>query len=699
MSTQANPAAGPGGSTAVPRPPRTGWRRFFGWKRVLLTLAGLFLLLLAGVGVAYALIGVPTPNDLANAQASIIYYADGRTELDRISEVNRESVPLSKIPLTVRRALLAAEDRDFYANPGISPTGIVRAAFNTVKGGDVQGGSTITQQYVKNYFLTQDQTLSRKLRELVISVKVDRQLTKDEILTNYLNTIYYGRGAYGIQTASRAYFNKDVSRLDLEEAAFLASVIRGPSFYDPALGEQQRSNVEQRMRYVLDGMLEKGWVTAAERDQAGLPTTVKASAKKAAGGPVGYITEAVRKELVAKLGLTEADIDQGGLRIVTTIQRKAQAAAVDAVAKEMPDGRGTENLQVGLAAVKPGDGAVVAMYGGKDYTKIQFNSATDARMQAGSTFKVFGLLAALQRGISTRTEFDGHSPQYFEQFADAEDPRGRVRNFGGQSYGRIDLRQATANSVNTVFAQLNLQVTPKATMDAAVLAGIPDSTPGLEANPANIFGTASPRVIDMANAFATVASGGTRATPYLVRRVTSASGTVNYTVAKEVTPAFDRSVTRDVTDAMEQVVRQGTGSGAQALGRPAAGKTGTTTNNLAVWFDGFTPQLAAAVGIYNDVDGTPQPMQDIAGFGELTGGTFPVQIWTAFMEGALKGEEVLDFPPRTGVGDENVTTTTTTTTTITTAPTTTTAPPTTTRTRTAAPTETTATPTRTTSRR
>ncbi|HET7475060.1 MAG TPA: transglycosylase domain-containing protein [Dermatophilaceae bacterium] len=692
-----SPAAPP--RSTKPKP--TGWRRFFGWKRVLLALLGVVVAILLAGAVAYALIGIPSPNDLANAQASIVYYADGKTELDRISEINRESVPLKQVPLHVRRALLAAEDRDFYTNPGISPTGIIRAAWNTARGGTVQGGSTITQQYVKNYFLTQDQTLTRKLRELVISVKVDRQLSKDEVLANYLNTIYYGRGAYGIQTASRAYFDKDVSKLTVAEGALLAAVVRGPSLYDPSLGAEQRINAEQRVTYVLDAMRDQGWLTPQQRADAAFPTVVKTSTRKGASGSTGYITEAVRGELRSKLGLSDADIDRGGLRIVTTIQQQAQSAAVNAVKAGLPTGRGTENLHAGLVAVRPGDGAVVALYGGADYRKVQFSAATDARMQAGSTFKVFGLLAALQRGISTKTEFDGHSPQFFPEFADNEDPRGRVRNFGGENFGTIDLRQATAHSVNTVFAQLNLQVTPKATMDAAVLAGIPKDTPGLADNPANIFGSASPRVIDMANAYATIAAGGARATPYLVKKVTGADGNISFTAKPELVPAFDRAVTRDVTDAMEQVVRSGTGSGAQALGRPAAGKTGTTTNNLAVWFDGFTPQLAAAVGIYNDDNGTPKPMQNIAGFGEVTGGTFPVRIWTQFMQGALKGQKTLDFPGRAGVGDQNVTTTATVTTTTTVTPTTT-SPPTRTQTpttsRTATATRTTSRPTKTTKR-
>lgn len=657
---------------------RKGWRRFFSWKRILLVLLGVFLLGAAAFGVAYATTDVPEPNEMANAQASIVYYSDGKTEMDRISEVggNRESVALAKIPLHVQRALLAAEDRTFYQNNGVSPTGIARSAMVAVKGGPTQGGSTITQQYVKNYFLTQDRTITRKAKEFIISIKIDQQESKDTILANYLNTIYYGRGASGIQTASRAYFGHDASKLTVAEGALLASVIRGPQFYDPALGPKEKASAVARVDYVLDGMVSQGWLTPAERARTTFPKTIpKARTTKA--GTTGFITSEVRRELKEKLNLTDTDIDRGGLRIVSTINRQAQASAVKAVADNMPSGKDAKDLHVGLTAIKPGDGAIVAMYGGKNYNG-QLNDATRATMQGGSTFKVFGLLAALQKDISTKTKYNGYSPQFFPEFADAKEPRGRVTNFANHQYGRIDLRRALADSVNTVFAQLNIDLADGGTSasgvkDAAILAGLPEKTAGLETNMNNIFGTASPRVIDMANAYATIAAQGQRATPYLVSRVTSADGSIDYKVEKELNPAFDKNVTADVTDAMTRVVKEGTGAGAQALGRPAAGKTGTTDRNLAVWFDGFTPQLAAAVGIYNGT-GT-EPIPDINGR-EVTGGGVPVDVWTAFMKGALVGQKVIDFPAREGVGDSSLPAPTTApTTTTTTAPTT--APPTT----------------------
>ncbi len=325
---------------ATPRRSSKGSRR--SWpRRILYTLIGLFVLGVAGLGVAYSMTDVPNPNKLAVAQTNVFYYADGKTEIGRISDQNRENVELKQIPLPVQHAMLAAEDRNFYENSGISPTGIARAVWVAVKGGAAtQGGSTITQQYVKNYFLSQDRTLSRKAREILISVKIDGQQSKDEILQNYFNTIYYGRGAYGIQTASKAYFGKDVSKLTPAEGAFLAAAIRGPSFYDPRLGAEQKKNAQTRSAYILDNMVTQGWLTPEQRAAATFPTDKEFKKYKApsATGTNGYVMELVKTELANKLKLTEADISRGGLRVVTTIDAKKQKAAEEAVEGPHPQG-------------------------------------------------------------------------------------------------------------------------------------------------------------------------------------------------------------------------------------------------------------------------------------------------------------------------------------------------------------------------
>jgi membrane peptidoglycan carboxypeptidase len=633
------------GSGKAPTSTRRKWLKRGGW-----TLLALVLLGLAAFGVAWATIKIPQPNDLATAQASIVYYSDGKTEMARLSDAegNRESVPLDQISEPMQHAILAAEDQDFYTNNGISPTGIARAVWVAVKGGQAtQGGSTITQQYVKNYFLTQDRTLTRKAKELVISLKIDQQLSKDQILENYLNTIYYGRGAYGIETASQAYFGKHAKDLSVSESAFLAAVIRGPSLYDPTLGDQQKANAEERWGYILDGMVKKGWLTAEERAKAEFPT-VKKYVPRQIGGTSGYAVDLIKKELVNKYKLTDSDIQRGGLRIVSTIDKKKQDAAVKAVKDERPD---VKDIHVGLVSVTPGDGAVDALYGGEDFAKRQLNSATQATMQAGSTFKIFSLIAALQSGdISTRSTFDGYSPQYFKEFADpnaANDfgRRGGVTNFGNEQFGRIDLLTATQHSVNTVYAQVNIAAGPENTMKAAQDAGVRSK---LTPNMANVLGTDSVTVMDMANAYATIAAEGVRAEPYLVKQVRFLDTSVPEIKAEKTTQqVFDKKLMSDVIDAMTYPVKPGgTASYVGAnLGRPAAGKTGTSENFKSAWFDGYVPQLGAAVGMYREGENGEQlAMQNLPGIGDITGGSYPARIWTAYMAKAVNGMKVEQFP-------------------------------------------------------
>lgn len=606
-------------------------------------------------GYAYATTPVPSVSDVASAQATILYYSDGRTELDRLGEINRESVPLADVPAHVQRAVLAAEDRGFYANPGISPTGMARALWASVSGGPTQGGSTITQQYVKNSRLTQEQTVSRKLREFVISLKIERELSKSEILENYLNTIYYGRGAYGIKTAANAYFGKNVADLDVAEGALLAAVVRGPAVYDPGLGQAQDRNARERFQYVLDGMVEQGWLSNRARKRTAFPTVLPESSRPQRSGPNGYLAGVVRAQLASGSVVDPDEVVRGGLRIVTTIDKDLQRRAVEAVNQNRPSGGRADGIHVALASVRPGDGSILALYGGRDYSKQQFNDATQGHFQAGSTFKVFTLVAALQKGIATSTAFDGRSPVTLSSFRSADNPQGTVQNFGAHSHGVLTLKQALAVSSNTVFATLNADIGPENTSRVATQLGLPDdrgadvadSAPGLQDNAANVFGTASVRPLDMAEAYATLAARGVHSEPHIVRRVTSAAGEVVYEDQRAGQQVIDESVAADAVDAMQEVLRSGTASGG-GIGRPAAGKTGTTTQNKAVWFTGFTPQVSTAVAMYlPDAKGNAQPMRDMAGLSELTGGTYPLRIWQSFMRGAHENLPVEDFPAPT----------------------------------------------------
>ena len=619
-----------------PRTEHTGVRRYVPSFKQFLALTGLgFLCMVALVGVAYARTPIPTPNQLASAQTTVVYYADGKNEIGRFGEQNRLNVTIDKVPEHVQRAVLAAEDRSFYENRGISPTGIARAFWNNMKGESTQGGSTITQQYAKNVYLTQERTYTRKAKEFFIAVKLARRDDKDRILEDYLNVIYFGRGAYGIQTAAETYFNKDVSDLSVAEGAVLAAVIRSPARYDPA---DDPEALEGRFNYVLNGMVTKGWLDEAERAQQKVPEVAAKDKVNTARGTDYYLLDAVRRELKVN-GFTDQDIDLGGLKVVTTFERKAQRSAVRAVRRERPKEK-AKGVHIGLSAVRPGTGEVIAMYGGDKAGGN--NEVTQARVQPGSAFKPFALTAALEDDISLKSRFHGNSP--------LKVPGSKpVNNEFDQDYGSsVDLIQATADSINTAYVDLTMELGAQKVLDAAVAAGIPEKTPGLLANARIPLGTNSARNIDMANAYATFAAQGQAAQWHTVKEVKGSNGGSRFKAKVDKTRVFDEDVMADVSYALQQVVTNGTGGEARALDRPVAGKTGTAEDRSA-WFIGFTPQLAAAVDFYKG-DGT-KSLDGVAGMSTFFGGAYPARVWTAFMQGALRGEEVLDFPERADVGE------------------------------------------------
>jgi len=598
-------------------------------------LVGLGLVLgVGGFAAAYSLTDIPDPNALADAQISTVYYSDGTTEIGDFATRNRQSVTIDQVPLVVQHAVLAAEDRTFYENRGVSPTGIVRALWNNVSGGSQQGGSTITQQYVKNYFLTSQRTYKRKFDEFFLSLKIDQKQSKAETLQDYLNTVYFGRGAWGVQTASQAYFGKDVSQLDASEGALLAALLKAPSSLDPRHDPQAAA---ERVDYVLDGMVTEGWLSAADRAKAGLPPTIVPTQENDLQGTDGYLLTTVRNELLSsRVGLTEDELNRGGYKIVTTFDATAQAAAVDAVTQQLPKNR-PAGFQVAVSAIDPATGGVRAMYGGSDYLQRNRNAVTQDTAQAGSTFKPFALVAGLEDGISLRSTYSSATPMAVKGWSTP------VKNYGGESFGRINLLTATAHSVNTVYAQLNADVGPATTEQVAVRAGYPDTTQDLADNPANVLGTAAPHPIDVTQAYATFAAQGVKNAWHTVASVDDATGARTYTASPTNQRVFAPDVMADATYAMQQVVQQGTGSYARNLGRPAAGKTGTTNDNKAAWFAGFTPQLAATVALYQvGADGSQESLK--LGSGEVTGGSYPVRIWTAFMKAALKGQPVQSFP-------------------------------------------------------
>ena len=591
---------------------------------------------------AWFTVSIPDPNAYVNSQSTIIQYSNGE-EIGRIGSQNRQILPLAKIPLDLRNAVMAAEDRNFYSNKAFSITGISRALINNLKSGSLnaEGGSTITQQYAKTAFLSPSRTIQRKIKELVISLKLENSLSKDQILENYLNTIYFGRGSYGVQTASQQYFNRNADQLSLSQIAVIASILRSPGYYDPSLSEENEERLKNRYQYVINGMLDKEWITPEEAAKTKFPTVIPRTKSGQLSGPKGHIVAAVQKEM-GKLGFSEDQLLVGGLVIKTTLDQRAQQSAVDAVTKLYPK-KAPDNLHIGLAAIRPGTGEIIAMYGGADYLERQLNDATQSIALAGSTFKPFAIIAALEAGIPLTSMWNGDSPQTFDDLGKPYE----VSNYGNEGWGQIDLLEATKHSVNTVFVPLGQFAGLEKVIDVARRAGIPESIAMVPA-PSVVLGVASPHVIDVASAYATFAAQGIYSKPYLIASVTGPNKGVLFEGESQTEEVFSKDVMADLTYALKGTVTGGTGAAALKLGRPAAGKTGTSQSNASAWFSGYTPQLAASVALFRD--SASESLNGIGGLTSVTGGTFPARIWTSFMKGALKGQPTMSFPAPSNVG-------------------------------------------------
>ncbi|MBC7291887.1 MAG: transglycosylase domain-containing protein [Actinotalea sp.] len=621
------------------------------WKLVL----GLFLLLLAAlVGVAawaYATTDIPEPDEFAQAQTTTVYYADGETVLGTFGDANREIISGDQIPQHVKDAVVAAEDRTFYENAGISPTGMARALWNNLRGNSRQGGSTITQQYAERfYFGTTVDDYAGKAREAILAVKLDQAQDKDEILENYLNTIFFGRGSYGIERAAQAYFGVPAAELDVSQAALIAGIIPSPNNWDP---RTDPARAEQRWNYVLDGMVVIGSLTQAERDAMVFPETIEYVRDNRLAGPRGYLWDLVRREVIARSPVSEDELETRGYRIVSTIEVPMQES-IEAAATELPEDR-PENLRVAMVSLDPADGAIKALYGGPDFVTVSRNAVTQDIAQAGSTFKPFTLVAYLENGGSLRSRYNGDNGLEIEGFPNP------VRNFGETDFGDTDLIRATAQSVNTVYAQMNVepgvQEGPAATVDVAVRAGVREDAVDLQPPvPSNVLGTPSVNPIDMAEAYNTFAAQGVHHEPFIVRTMEYLDGGTVYEGGDQGERVFAEDVMADTTFALQAVVESGSGQPAQEIGRPSAGKTGTSNDNRSAWYVGFTPQLTTAVAMYQvSEDGrSAEPITPFGGYREITGGTVPVRAWTAHMTRALEGTEVIPFPERADVGEPNV---------------------------------------------
>ncbi|MET9767850.1 transglycosylase domain-containing protein [Streptomyces sp. NPDC006415] len=647
------------------RPRRTGWRRAVPtWRMTLGTVLGLALLLGAGIFAAYRLVDIPAANASATAQSNVYFYRDGSV-IARDGDVNREKVRLTQIPPSVRHAVLAAEDRDFYSDDrAVDVKAMVRAGWNTVTGKGKQGGSTITQQYVKNYYLGQERTVLRKAKEAIIAVKLNREETKDQIFEGYLNTSYFGRNAYGIQAAAQAYYGKNVEDLTTAEGAYLASLLNAPSAYDVIAHPDNEAAAQRRWNYVLNGMVKEGWLDAAERATTRFPTPGEARPPTGLSGQRGYIVQAVEDYLNRRGILDAKTLAAGGYRITTTLDKPKQDAFVKAVDENVMSRTSTEreadrNVRVGGASIVPETGEVVALYGGIDYTKQYVSNATRRDYQVGSVFKPFVLTSAVVndsttqdgRPITPNTVYDGTNKRTVVGVQGSTDYA--PANEDDVDYGDITVRVATDKSVNSVYAQMAQDVGPGKVRDTAVALGIPADTPDLTASPSIALGTANASVLDMAEAYATLADHGRHGRYVLVEKVTKDGAEIELP-ERTTDQAVSREAADTTTAVLRSVVEGGTGTAAQAVGRPAVGKTGTAEEDRAAWFAGYTPDLATVVAVMgqNPDTGAQTPLYGALGLPRVNGGGAPAETWAAYTEAALRSSPAQEFDLRPAPGSD-----------------------------------------------
>ena len=621
---------------------KKGTRR---WPWIVLIIAAIFIVIPGGMfAYAYVQYEVPEPEDLANNQISTIYASDNNTQLARIvpPEGNRTHVSLDEIPDYVESAVLAAEDRDFWTNSGFSFTGFVRAALGKVTGDDsAGGGSTITQQYVKNTLVGNEVSYVRKAREMVYSIKMTNQWSKEDILNAYLNTVYFGRNAYGLQAASLAYFDKNVEDLTVEEGAMLAGIIQAPSNWDPAVDAEQS---EQRWNYVLDGLVEMDALPAEDRAGMEFPHTVEPSSVSAyteATGANGHIKNQVIAEL-EEVGISEDDVNTRGLRITTTIDPTVQNASVDAVDANLAPLQ--EDARAAAVTIDPSTGAVRGYYGGNEAEGWDY---ANGPTETGSTFKVMALAAALQQGIPLSQTYSS-APYDLSGIT--------VGNVDGNTCGVCSIEEALMHSYNTSFMRLqaDLENTTQDTADMAYALGVAKSLPGIERTLTEngkqpyegiVLGQYRSRPLDMAVAMATLTNRGVWHDPYFVQRVETNSGEVLY---EHPVDEGERRVSQQVADNVIQAMKPiaGWSNGALAGGRESAAKTGThqlgdTGLNKDTWMIGSTPQLASAVWV-----GAADNASAInnAWGGVMYGAGAPTQIWKQILDTSLADAEWESFP-------------------------------------------------------
>ncbi|MFG3224445.1 transglycosylase domain-containing protein [Kitasatospora sp. NPDC048194] len=676
-------AADPGKKRFIdyPRWGKTGVRRWLpSWKQ---WLSAFLLFFATGVGVVFYLYQtteVPQLKDLVKEQNTIYYWADG-SEMTRKGDTNRQIVELDDMSPYLQNAVISAENETFRTDSGIDPKGMLRAVYNMAKGGETQGASTITQQYVKNAYLSQEQTLSRKLKEFFITLKVNQQMSKNDILKSYLNTSWFGRNANGAQAAAQAYYGVNAKDLNLCQSAMLAGLLKGANYYDPSKPANHDRAVD-RWKWILDRMVATKNVSAEERAKCTTfpePIPVKPSSNM--NGEISYLVDTVNQYVMATdKTITQQMIDKGGLKIYTTFEKDK----VDALKKAVDDVK-AENLnpqkrpdndtfiQFGSASIRPGDGAIVALYGGDGVENGHFdNNANATGVQVGSTFKPFVLATAMQVGVQTAKGDDGKpkrinadSRYLSDDLSEIRKPDGslvigddgkpyRQKNEDSGKRGYVSLRQAMQYSYNVPFVQLNQDVGGSNVADIAVQMGIKRES---LADPKTLtfpLGTSTISPIRMATAYGTFAASGKEAEPYSATKVEVDGRERPGFGKKDTKVALEPAVADNVTDVLVNVAKNGTGTKTNSLGRPVAGKTGTTDQNKSAWWVGYTPQLVTSVAMWRE-DPAKHDRLSLNGTGgkeSIHGGDIPTDVFTRYMKAALANEKKLDFPSPQPVGTE-----------------------------------------------
>jgi 1A family penicillin-binding protein len=582
-------------------------------------------------------------------QTSKILAPDGTVLAELHAEQNREDVAIGDVDPDLIRAVVAIEDRRFFLHTGVDVAAIARATVRNLEGGAIeQGGSTITQQYVKNTMTGPAQTLDRKVREAVLAYQLEERYSKEEILERYLNTVYFGKGAYGVHAAAQTYFGVGPDELGLDRAALLAGMIQSPSRFDPYVDPDA---ARARRALVLDALVSTGQIERDEADAAAAAelTLVAEEAPAAAVAPyfVAEVKRLLQHDPDGLFAAVGASVDEradrlftGGLRIVTTldhdVQRQAERAVRDVIPPDTIEDAGPS---AAVVVTEPRTGAVRALVGGQDYDDpddpaARFNLATQALRQPGSAFKPMVLAAALERGVSLDQAFPGGDCVRFDQV-----PGWEPCNYGGSAYGPLTLREATVVSANTAYARLAVQIGPTAILETARTLGFGSDLPQVHAL---ALGAGEVTPLEMAGAYGAFATLGRYHPPYLVERIETADGEVLYQHEDRGYRALDEAAAYLVTQTLQDVVRRGTGVRAQLDGRPQAGKTGTSQRNADAWFVGYTPELVAAVWVgfaAGQVPMVPPATPEI-----VEGGRWPAQIWHALVAQALEGQPAEPFP-------------------------------------------------------